>query len=430
LLRPEELDLVAAQRERVARRLGLWQRDADRAATATVAKGPSRAVPALYARAETVANGRRPAVAPSFDEFEVDVWGKRRATLQRFVFLVGKWVVRKRAARRLKALKARLAGAATREEVRSLVELDDQVAQSASKQPKAEEGAGSEAALRFEPPVDCIQPTLFPCYEEDSSSVRLPIAAGSGLDLGFLDYSYLHLKVPQESEVLGYGPAPPPPVDSFAPPARQGLRTGAVEETGVRPPRDSTPGWNLPPPVAADPAAPPGSTVAPSAVMAALYGWRAHEAEESPAVAIDALLCPAVARSRALERPRAAACAFASVGMPIETDADWVLRPQPVLYDVPNTYGSRVANGCGAASLHALRAVPTLAEAWRPRRQRRSSALFCLEEQHRQLLWQHQGLPRTQPAAADAMSDSESDDEGDDVSSAAREGMLCRPRLL
>ena len=425
VLIPEELDAVVAQRERVQKRLSRWQRDMDRAATATVSKGPNFTDSNQYARAETIA-GVQPEGAPSFDEFEVDVWGKRRTTLQRFVYLVGKWIVQKRAARRVAAIQARLAGATSREAVRSLVELDCQFASSAENQPQAKDDSLPEPALRFEAPLDCIQPTLFPCYEEDSSAVRLPIpGANSSLDLGFLDYAYLNFKVAQESEVMGYRPVSAPPVDSFAPPASQGLRTGAVEETGVQAPRDATPGWNRSPPLAAvsdsdAPPPPPRVATDPPTVMKALYGTRAHEVEESPELAIDALLCPPVPTSHALDtlRPSVSVRAYIGAAVLAETDADWLLRPQPLPYQVPHNYGSRVASSVGASALHVLKTVPTLSDAWRPRRLRSSSALFCLEEQHRQLVWQHQGLPptRLQPVAADAMSDSESDDEGDDVS--------------
>ena len=425
VLIPEELDAVVAQRDRVQKRLSRWQRDLDRAATATVSKGPSVSTSGLYARAETLA-GVQPEGAPSFDEFEVDVWGKRRTTLQRFVYLVGKWIVQKRAARRLAAIEARLIGATSREAVRSLVELDHQFASSAETQPQATDDSSPKPALRFEAPLDCIQPTLFPCFEEDSSAVRLPIPeADSSADLGFLDYAYLNLKAAQENEVMGYRPVSAPPVDCFVPSASQGLRTGAIEETGVQAPRDATPGWNLSsehPTIQDRDALPPPPSVATDAstVMKTLYEMRAHEIEDSPELAIDALLCPPVPTSHALDslRPSVSVRAYTSAAMPSETDVDWLLRPQPVAYEVPHTYGSRVASSVGTSSLHVLKPVPTTSEAWRPRRLRKSSALFCLEEQHRQLLWQHQGLPptRVQPVAADAMSDSESDDEGDDVS--------------
>ena len=425
LLTPEEVDAAVAQRTRVDLRLRLMRREVDRASVSTALKGPLETNAPGNGRAETLAHATPDFMTPAFDETENNVWFKRRTTLQRFVYLVGKWIVRRRAEVRLAAIWARLGAASTREEVRALVELDNQQAEGSSKLKTVHE-KGLPGLLRFELSAEAIHPTLFPCFVEDSSSDRTPIAQSEigARGIGFSDLGFLNLKVPQECEVLGYGDMVAPSVNSFAPHRdRQTLRVGAVEETGVRAPRDATPGWNFGVPVSEEisgcetPPPPPG-LMDPEAVFEALYTKRAHEIEEFPDIGAEAMVRPRLPATSSLDtlRPSQSVRAFARVDMPVETDAEWALRPQPLAYEVPNTYGSRLANSIGSTSLHAYRDVATLSEVWRPRRQRRSSALLCLEDQHRQQLWAHLGVPplQYQPAAADAMSDSESDDDEDD----------------
>jgi len=442
LLTPEEVDAAVAQRDRVSRRMGYLQREADRATVVTVARGPHASSPLKVARAETFAHIKPDYFAPTFNQYDSDIWCKRRTTLQRFVFLVSKWIVRQRASRRLAAIKARLGGSTTRAEVRVLVELDNQQVQRAETQPtrdsgKASLGAPSQALsssllrslpaspLRFNMPDGAIQPAAFPCFEENSSTVRLPVATARVHEsIGFQDLAFFGLKLAQEAAVMGYVESSPPSVDSYAPRRnRQGVRIGAVEESGVRAPRDAFPGWNrafdgVPSPESDADVAPPSGATDPQSIYHHLFSSRAHEGEDSTSVSTDLLFSavPSKVPGSDLLRPTSTVKAFAHLATPVETDHDWALRPQSMPLQFPQTYGCRLASSVGTSSLHAYSGVPTLSSHWRPRRQRRPSALLCLREQHQQLLWLHEGLPleQFQRAESDAMSDSESDDDGDD----------------
>ena len=161
----------------------------------------------------------------------------------------------------------------------------------------------------------------------------------------------------------------------------------------------------------------------PESIFRDYFVAQAHEAEEATIASTTSasfalpLFVPSKPQVHSSEslRPNPKIKAYSRIDIPVETDLDWALRPQPVPYEVPTSYGSRMANSVGSSSLHAYKHVPTISSTWRPRQQRRSSALGCIEQQHRQLLWQHEGLPPvlSQAAADDRMSDSESEDEGD-----------------
>ena len=56
------------------------------------------------------------------------------------------------------------------------------------------------------------------------------------------------------------------------------------------------------------------------------------------------------------------------------SDVDWQLRPQPIPYELPTTYGARLANSIGSSTLHVYKDMATIATSLRPRRQRRASA--------------------------------------------------------
>lgn len=243
---------------------------------------------------------------------------------------------------------------------------------------------------------------------------------------------------------MGYVPMEPPAVDSFVPHRvsdvhaayhhwwspltphwcwqERTFRVGAVEESGVRAPRDVSVGWHLDYLLAdsidARPEAAEAQARDPEAIMEKLFTPNVPVVDSQPEAAL-ALFADATPRVQGLEylRTDTEIASFASCPVPHETDLDWALRPQPVPHTIPATYRACIANSIGTATIHAYDKEPTISQTWRPRRQRRSSSLVCLEHQHRQFLWNHEGIPQplVQSDQHDIMSDSESEDEGDDT---------------
>mmetsp|Transcript_35904 Transcript_35904/g.83232 ORF Transcript_35904/g.83232 Transcript_35904/m.83232 type:complete len:1012 (+) Transcript_35904:171-3206(+) len=449
LLTPEEIEQVTLHADAVKRRMAFNGRERERGMLETVARGPYE-VPALYARAQTLAYAPLDH-EPKFDPYTNDLWCKRRATLQQFVYYVGKWIVRRRADRRLKAIKARLAGASTREEVRNLVELDNQQAKNpdevASKEKEKEAAAAAAAASaaatsvvgvdglgdgvvpppppppptrrRFEISAELIQPSIFPGFAEDNSSERTEMLADEPEEIGFQDFTFFHMKAAQEAAVVGYKEFEVPAVDSYLPACDRESRTGAVEESGVRAPRDQAPGWvdGYLPKESEAAETPADQHRDPAAILDRLYVQHAADAD-SLATPMTTLFTRTAPKAKDLDyfRPSRSLKTFTNSAVAQETDVDWQLRPQPIPYELPTTYGARLANSIGSSTLHVYKDMATIATNLRPRRQRRASALLCLQDQHRQVLWKHEGVPKplAQPDANDVMSDSESDDEGGD----------------
>ena len=516
LLTPEEVDAIVTQRHKVERKLGLMERSAHRALLSSRLRGPYEK-PSNYARAEILASATPENFEPTFDAFVADVWAKRRTTLQRLIYLVGKWVTRRRADRRIRAIKARLEDCTTREDVRALVELDNQQAAAegsrggvgvsaavAGAEDNVVGALGADAAplslLKFEISGMLIQSTVFPCFEEEGSTSRLPVVSEDVRSpIAFEDLAFFSLRQAQEAAVMRYDEITRLPVDTYVPPRPVvgAMRAGAHEECGVRSPRGMHHQWSrkdavesqrsevqaqklaaasttaggvwLSPPVpdtdnfsavfgtlltgwghtvvegsrfGGDTEAvvavdletqaafdKPEETKEPSIVTLAnnvnALGRRARVGADPEGIFEPTMISVESGTARTLcgvnvelLRPSEALKVFstATASLPGETDGNWALRPQRVTYDVPQNYGSRVGNSVGASALYSCSEVPTMHRNWRPRRQRRSSALSSLSEQHSQLLWQHLGLPARRSKgllADDIMSDSESEDEGD-----------------
>ena len=115
--------MIEHQRVRVHAHLTVDDRAGERSATAHVFKGPYEP-PSMNERATNVARAALGYV-PTFDVYRNDVWRKRVGSLQRLTYLVGKWIVRQRAQRRLVAIQRRLGDAKSRAEVRRLASLDE-----------------------------------------------------------------------------------------------------------------------------------------------------------------------------------------------------------------------------------------------------------------------------------------------------------------
>ena len=143
---------------------------------------------------------------------------------------------------------------------------------------------------------------------------------------------------------MGYKELEAPVVDSYLPVCDREPRTGAVEESGVRAPRDQAPGWvggylgkegeGEEGGAAADAAAegaPADQHRDPAAILDRLYVQHAADAD-GLAAPMTALFTRTAPKAIDLDyfRPSRALKTFTGVGVAAETDVDWQLRPQPI----------------------------------------------------------------------------------------------------
>lgn len=197
---------------------------------------------------------------PSFDVNSNDVWAKRLRTLRRFVSVISRFIVYRRAAKRLEKIKKFFAdtGAKTREEVKAAVETENQmqasvkkpivarkiknISEATTKENTSSSNPVSESAEAVELPkasaamVICSMPDaftetrktiehamasttftvdsnmihriLFPFYRPDDSTSRLELSKSDLQDntvvTGFNDLTFIPLKVRPDYQTLGY----------------------------------------------------------------------------------------------------------------------------------------------------------------------------------------------------------------------------------
>mmetsp|Transcript_32344 Transcript_32344/g.108979 ORF Transcript_32344/g.108979 Transcript_32344/m.108979 type:complete len:351 (+) Transcript_32344:207-1259(+) len=218
------------------------------------------------------------------------------------------------------------------------------------------------------------------------------------------------------------------------------LRSGAAGESGVREGREVAADWSgrsvfaddvevvVEPP--ADAAADFGdaAAVARAAVASAMAAWDADfladalglcaatPAEDSDAAMAtmpDALTAVVQVDGHQFLRQSRVDVPFARPPSLDEASAAWPLRPQPV--PRTQTVNARISTRADAATARAYAAEwPSTSDVWRPRRERRASALSCLAHAYHLRGWNVDAAaprPLRGPAAEDALSESESDDE-------------------
>ncbi|CAM9441986.1 unnamed protein product, partial [Ectocarpus sp. 8 AP-2014] len=129
LLSQREVERVLEERRRGEQALLRRRREKERESLQTCLKGPSE-VGARCARASLLFTGEGTQGIgfrhkPDWDLYKNDDWGRRREVLRRLVNLVGAWIIRRRAGRRLGAIQARLSGLRDRAQVAAMVERDN-----------------------------------------------------------------------------------------------------------------------------------------------------------------------------------------------------------------------------------------------------------------------------------------------------------------
>ncbi|CAM9375864.1 unnamed protein product [Ectocarpus sp. 12 AP-2014] len=129
LLSQREVERVLEERSRGEQALLRRRREKERESVQTCLKGPSEvgarcAIASLLFTGEgTQGIGFRN--KPDWDLYKNDDWRRRREVLRRLVNLVGAWIIRRRAGRRLGAIQARLCGLRDRAQVAAMVERDN-----------------------------------------------------------------------------------------------------------------------------------------------------------------------------------------------------------------------------------------------------------------------------------------------------------------
>ncbi|CAM9368319.1 unnamed protein product [Ectocarpus fasciculatus] len=157
LLSQREVERVLEERGRGEQALLRRKREKERGSLQTCLKGPGE-VGARCARASLLVTGEGTQGIgfrhkPDWDLYKNDDWGRRREVLRRLVNLVGAWIIRRRAGRRLDAILARLSGLRDRAQVAAMVEHDNH-----------------EAKLSAGPPADPSQESWKPIADERSSA--------------------------------------------------------------------------------------------------------------------------------------------------------------------------------------------------------------------------------------------------------------------
>ena len=465
LMTGDHLQAIKDARHEAKEDMGFNQRQEERMRSKDAFLSPY-SVPAKYGRAVTEVNCTKALIEihkPTFDIYKNDLWRKRKKQLARLVYLVGQWITRRRVARRLAAIKEKIGGL-EKAEVKELVELDFQKAsnnnveakkkgktESEIEKEKGEETDEVKRNKKLEEPFvveeEFVVKGTVPMFEEDESTERMPVTIEQK-PLGFLDLSMSTLRVGVEAVEHGYSEVDYPQIDLYVPlEESRPLREGAFEEYGVRMERDTGNDWANEPleagvsgvPAQSSPVASPRDKGKKGKKGAKKDSPRAAEPEVREFDEGDKFLNGLLKQSVDLElrpclpetfktnckigkinllRHDSSVRVYAPVNqITLETDRSWDVRPRFIPREVPVSIGRTYSERVGSSTIHAHRNIQTISESWRPRRERRGTALAAMAVNTRQGLWEVKDLPLVQSrqASEDFMSDSESDGEVEPV---------------
>lgn len=320
---------------------------------------------------------------PLFDPNRNDIWGKRINTLRRFVGLVSRWLVQHRAARRIRRFMNYLRdnGVHTREEALEFIVKENAMSKAnkaaaaaatanSSKSKTTEEISENNVSLvkpdsvavyvcakdnatiakrqanealissiKFEPTSEMVNRVLFPKYVAEQGTVREPLEEFPiEKPLTFDDKTFFPLKIRPEYVTMKYTTMKIPSVPLFFPAqSSNGLRTGAFEETALRPPADAEATVTMllaslppPPPSLAELLA---ETITTGGDLAQAGKVNADLLFEAPAWLTE----EARFSSDELDyfRPRPEYRTYLPEPLRTEMDEDWILRPfsKDITYD-------------------------------------------------------------------------------------------------
>mmetsp|Transcript_18802 Transcript_18802/g.24219 ORF Transcript_18802/g.24219 Transcript_18802/m.24219 type:complete len:1082 (-) Transcript_18802:17-3262(-) len=479
-------DIEAIKKERLARQNKecAEEREKERERTELRLLGPYE-IPANYARVTFPAQANL-YHKPDFDPYKNDEWRRRRDLLGKLTYLVGKHIVRARADKRIAAIKEFLGDTKNRDAVRDMVELDNKLAKynAPSKQKAALPDGGKSlmgssqvsgqemdeeslledsviSSVEFDISPDSIHRFKFPLFEEDAATVRMEEDAQVDTKMFFNDLSHFQLRVSQEASSIGYISLPSPPVSMYLPLEKdREMLEGAEEEGSMRLARDEQAGWEnkVSKVELKSEQADPGTSRAKSTgrpgtskSQKSLKGVPSPEEvkEETPrGVLIEDELktlgmqlelgtdMSSQIYSQKREKKE-------TLGWFMPTEQTKIYVPSIELHetdphsvfdvkDVPRvhrpTEGTRIGYDTGSTSLRLYNNTPTISSRWVMRAERQPSILWCLPNQHKEGIWEMQGLPNHLKVMEkeDVMSDSESDDEEDFFCMAPTEGLALK----
>ena len=478
MLSDADIELIATQRKSAAREQAVvnWSRTLDRQHTElfppyhTVEKAGSLK-PQILQDATSGVQTSISILAPelSFDVNRNDVWAKRINTQRRFVSLVSRWIVRRRATLRLQKILDRLkaAGVTDKESCRAFVAAENsERVRDVGKGPvggdsivstggKAEDSVAAlvcsmpnqallnriagEAAVASGPQQfsdRMVRRNLFPKYFLDQSGERTPL---DSCDIrnhkGFDDRTLFETKIRPEFITSGYEEMAAPTVPLFFPLcSSKGHREGAHEEGLLRPAADSEVMTKslvsfLPPSMSClESLMPPPPPELDEKGKPIVY-------EEEVDVPIPSWISSSGGFTLSdinFSRPRPDLRIYSSFPKRKEMDDDWALRPfgEQLEYDHDTSWaGSLLSTAAGFSSAHRYlfgghemrsgldppsASGPTLTDFYCPDSDRHRSGLNCFSRDHERTLISRD--PDVPPATEelereDILTDSESDDE-------------------
>ena len=418
LLTDEEEELIAAKQKEVTEKIEAARRALKLKCAKATMYGPHDPKPELQRRVMRPAWTNKDEPPPwgvlpetSWDVTGTDAWQKREGTLRRFVSIVSDMIVRRRAQKRLDKIKRRLKGAKSRADVERIVAADqDLIPPGQSTSSKKMETAVAEKKKKSEEKLPTLLDGMPTPGRVDLSSfpsltvVAFPRAAEKAEAKSTTSASPVHFVAPtfddwdfvdiQPVDPVAVAldtsvhllPNPTPPY--FPAELKRDVRTGAEDEGGVRAPRGMDFQVTIESPQRQQPA------------------WRSEwlgQAVESEF----ATMPPELSKP---PRPRKRTSrGDVAYQMPPEVDEaslTWLLEPRP--HPRPKTHAAAVAECRGPYTIPtAYASFPSPSSKWRPRRERRPSALDCLKDQYALRGWN----VRQKWTDVAALSESESDDD-------------------
>lgn len=228
LLSAKDVEKIEEARRNAKIESEVERREVDRKRIETEAVGPFD-IPDRAARAETILNTPINHV-PQFNVYKAEDWRKRTATVRKFVYLVSKWIVRRRAEQRLRAIKGWLGPARTRQEVKEMV-AEDWKNLSARNNGNKTTSSGPKLVELHEDLLNLKSPLSFSISAEQIKAKQFPVIKSSeallagneekvedeDFSLEFDDLKLFPLKVPKEIVAMGYTELPLP-LNSYYPP--------------------------------------------------------------------------------------------------------------------------------------------------------------------------------------------------------------------
>jgi len=458
-----EIGKILQERSRRESFVARNQRSQERSRTTLQLLGP-------YETPENYARVSFPACSdikhcPNFDRFKNNHWRRRRDVLGRFVFLVGKHIIRSRASKRISKIKEFIGDAKSRLEIREKVELDNKLAKYNSSSFKAKnsklenDGLSSfepvktilskpeadfptalsdltiESPLEFQIFPSSVCRVRFPLFEEDAATERMEIDMEMDTKTSFNDLAHFQLRVGQESSSMGYNQISALPVSTYIPLERDRMfLTGAEEEGGIRISRDANPGWEF---VGTSKPAQDENfdqkVTGGGKKRSVVASSEKHEERKDKLSVIEEEVrglgakleldssIPKKIQKQKKERkkkvswftPSRDCIFFVTSGEFNEKEPHSVFDNRSIPRAHRPTEGTRIGFDTGSTSLRVYNRQLSISSHWIGKVERQPSILWCLPDQHKEGLWTMKGLPPKlqKMADEDMMSDSESDDD-------------------